>query len=427
MTFRIIRLGALASTRVSNVDKHSVDGQVPVRLCNYTDVYYGETLTNDLEFMRATATQSQVRAFRLAAGDTLITKDSETADDIGIPAYVANAGHDLVCGYHLAVIRPDQTKIHPRYLFWSMSSDEVAAQWEVLATGVTRVGLKSTELKTVRVQLPETLDDQRAIADYLDRETAEIDLLIEKQTALIDRLRERKIETIRHLVTRSGTGASPSPAQTWTGDLPEGWSSTKVAWLFGRTSSGTTPSPEEILDSASGLIPWVNTAELREATIWTTRRAVAPETVARLSALRVFPSGTILLAMYGATIGRLGVLGVPAATNQACCALADTRSDRVEADFVFYALWAAREYFVLLASGGGQPNINQDKIRSLRLPLPPLQEQRRIVDHLNRETAKIDELIAKTERFIELTKERRSALITAAVTGQVDVTGRGAA
>lgn len=127
------------------------------------------------------------------------------------------------------------------------------------------------------------------------------------------------------------------------------------------------------------------------------------------------------MAMYGATIGRLGWLEVPAATNQACLALIGSRHGS-NPRFLVYAFRAARGELLLRASGGGQPNINADKVRSLRIPAPPATEQRQIADYLDRETAKIDTLIAKVEQHIALAKERRAALITAAVTGQIDVT-----
>ena len=145
------------------------------------------------------------------------------------------------------------------------------------------------------------------------------------------------------------------------------------------------------------------------------------ETVKAHSALRVYPVGTLLVAMYGATIGRLGILGIEATTNQACCAFVDPRSHLIEPRFIFYSLLAARDELILQSSGGGQPNINQDKLRSLRIPLPALEEQREIVAHLDGETARIDALIAKAGEHMALARERRGALITAAVTGQIDV------
>ncbi|HEV2773291.1 MAG TPA: hypothetical protein VGV57_10790 [Thermoleophilaceae bacterium] len=102
--------------------KKSIEGQPAVRLCNYTDVYYRDTITADQEFMEATATPEQVAMFRLLPGDVLITKDSETPEDIGVPAFVAHGASDLVCGYHLALLRPRAGQVEPRFLYWSMCS-----------------------------------------------------------------------------------------------------------------------------------------------------------------------------------------------------------------------------------------------------------------------------------------------------------------
>ena len=122
--------------------------------------------------------------------------------------------------------------------------------------------------------------------------------------------------------------------------------------------------------------------------------------------------------MYGATIGRVGILGISATTNQACCALA--KPSGIEGRFAFYVLLAARPYIVGLATGGGQPNVNQEVIRSLRIPLPPLAEQRSIVSFLDRETSKIGALIAKQTEFLTRLDEHRRALITELVTHGLD-------
>lgn len=112
----------MATVRVSNVDKKSVDGEPPVRLCNYTDVYYRNEITPRQEFMTASASPAQISAFRLHRDDVIITKDSETAEDIGVPAYVRSTAPDLVCGYHLAMLRPQPRLLDGRFLYWFMSS-----------------------------------------------------------------------------------------------------------------------------------------------------------------------------------------------------------------------------------------------------------------------------------------------------------------
>ncbi len=111
-----VPLRAVADTKFSNVDKLTKAGERPVRLCNYTDVYNNDYITQDIEFMEATTAQPEIDKFRLQVGDVIITKDSETPYDIGIPARVDYAADDLVCGYHLALLRPNQEVVDPDYL-----------------------------------------------------------------------------------------------------------------------------------------------------------------------------------------------------------------------------------------------------------------------------------------------------------------------
>ncbi len=100
------RLRTVAEMRVSNVDKHADENEIPVRLCNYVDVYKNKRISQDMTFMKATASCEEIERFRLHTDDVLITKDSETWDDIGVPALVTEPADDLISGYHLALLRP---------------------------------------------------------------------------------------------------------------------------------------------------------------------------------------------------------------------------------------------------------------------------------------------------------------------------------
>ncbi len=205
--------------------------------------------------------------------------------------------------------------------------------------------------------------------------------------------------------------------QQWIGCVPQSWQCRQVSYIFGTISSGTTP-PTDAEKYYDGDICWVTTGELRESIITDTEKRVTHDAIRELSALKVYPPGTLLIALYGATIGRVGILGVNACTNQACCALAHPTS--FEISFAYYCLIAVREHLLVIASGGGQPNINQDKIRALRLPVPPHDEQFAIASFLDHETAKIDALVAEQERLIALLKEKRQAVISHAVTKGLD-------
>lgn len=203
----------------------------------------------------------------------------------------------------------------------------------------------------------------------------------------------------------------------WLGEVPEEWEVWKIAHAFKTIGSGTTPSTA-IQAYFEGSIPWVTTGELRETVLTDTSKLLSEKALQDYSALTLFPTGSIVMAMYGATIGRLGILGTPATTNQACCVL--TNSTVISNMYLYYWLMAFREEIVQLGSGGGQPNISQDKIINLKVSAPSYEEQTAITNFLDHETTKIDTLIAKQERMIELLGEKRSALISHAVTKGID-------
>ena len=205
----IRKLKYISSIQFSNVDKHTVEGEKPVRLCNYVDVYHKDFITADLNFMEATAPPAQVEKFALKGGDVIITKDSEAWDDIAVPAYVSSDMHDVLCGYHLAQIRPKTKWADGKYLFRAFCSRGINDQFRVAATGVTRYGLGKYWLDNGLFLVP-PIEEQRAIAAFLDRETERIDALITKVQESIDLLKEYRTALISHAVTR---GLAPLPSR----------------------------------------------------------------------------------------------------------------------------------------------------------------------------------------------------------------------
>jgi type I restriction enzyme S subunit len=205
----------------------------------------------------------------------------------------------------------------------------------------------------------------------------------------------------------------------WLGRVPDHWVTKKLLYWISGYGSGTTPSSED--EYSTDGHPWVTTGELRENTVFSTEKRVTQDALKNNSALKLHPAGSLVIAMYGATVGRLGVLGIDATLNQACFAIHP--SERIRIPFLRNWFEGFRSELVGLATGAGQPNISGDKIRNLLLPCPPdLSEQAAIIAHLDRETARIDALIEKKTRFIELLREKRQALITHAVTKGLDPT-----
>jgi len=194
------KLKHIAAVNFSSVDKHSVEGEKPVHLCNYVDVYYNDYITPDIAFMEATATQEEIWRFTLKRGDVLVTKDSEEWNDIAVSAYVADELQGVVCGYHLAHIRANPVASCGEYIFRAFSARGINDQFRVEATGITRYGLSKYALDNSLFPVP-PFKEQRAISAFLDRETSRIDMLINKVEESMETLREYRTALISAAVT----------------------------------------------------------------------------------------------------------------------------------------------------------------------------------------------------------------------------------
>jgi type I restriction enzyme S subunit len=194
--WREVQLKDIAAISFSGVDKKSRPGQKRVCLCNYMDVYNNNYITADMDFMWATASDAEIEKFSLDIGDIMITKDSETPDDIGVPSVVTEKLDNVVCGYHLALIKPNREKIDPIFLTKQIGYERVANQFSRLANGATRFGLTTSSVKGVRLRHPK-LEEQIRIATVLSTCDREIELLRRKEIAL----REQKKGLMQKLLT----------------------------------------------------------------------------------------------------------------------------------------------------------------------------------------------------------------------------------
>ena len=159
-------LSELVDLTLSSVDKKSKSGEQEVQLCNYMDVYSNSFINGNLNFMMATASEREIARCSLAAGDVVITKDSETHDDIGVPALVREDIPDLVCGYHLAILRPKPSKVSGPYLYYALQAQDVQHQFHSFANGITRFGLRKSDIELVEIPSP-PLKEQQDIAHVL--------------------------------------------------------------------------------------------------------------------------------------------------------------------------------------------------------------------------------------------------------------------
>ena len=197
--WEVKKIKEVASVKPSNVDKKSKEEEPKVLLCNYPDVYNYEFIVNDLPFMHATASYDQIRKLSLKKGDVIITKDSESANDIGVPAIVVEDLNNVVCGYHLAVISANDD-FNSKFLFRLLESKKINDQFMVAANGITRYGLGSYPIKNSYICIP-PIKEQYKISEFLDNEISKTYQIINKVESKIGLLEEYKESLIYNVVT----------------------------------------------------------------------------------------------------------------------------------------------------------------------------------------------------------------------------------
>ena len=394
--WEVKRLKSFATVQLSNVDKKSAEGQDAVRLSNYVDVYYNERIDDGIDFMPATATTEQIRRFSLRTGDVLITKDSETWTDIAVPAVVSEDLPGVLCGYHLAHIRPDG-HCDGRFLSRVFAAVGPCDQYHIAANGITRFGLTGDSIRAGVFAFP-PLHEQRAIAAFLDRETAKIDALVAKKERLIELLQEKRTALVSHAVTKGLDPDVPlkDSGVEWLGEIPAHWEVKKLKHLTHISSGFTLP---QSFDRYEGKYPVYG------------------------SNGRIGYCDRYLIANQAIVIGRVGASGtvnvVPERSWISDNALIVRIVGQTQLLWLRYILQAANlgEH----AAKNAQPIITATFVGDQALATPANSEQRAIAAFLDRETANIDALIAKVQEAIDRLKELRTALIAAAVTGKIDV------
>lgn len=198
--WKVKKLKYVSLVQPSNVDKKSNDKEIPVRLCNYVDVYKNEFITGDIDFMEATAKEDEIQKFKLKIGDVLITKDSETPTDIAVPAFVKIQNDDLVCGYHLAQIRANEEEILGEYIFRVFQSKDFNSNFEIAANGITRYGLGLDAIKSVLIPIPPK-EEQKEIVEFILSEVSKIDVITKRIMQEIELIKEYRTSLINEVVT----------------------------------------------------------------------------------------------------------------------------------------------------------------------------------------------------------------------------------
>ncbi|MFO0806150.1 MAG: hypothetical protein U0791_23860 [Gemmataceae bacterium] len=426
------KLKFIAAVQLSNVDKKSVEGEAAVRLCNYVDVYKNDHITPDMAFMDATASDRQIRDFTLRADDVLITKDSEAWNDIAVPALVTSDLDGVLCGYHLAHIRPKPEVMTGGYLFRAIAAEGIADQFRVAANGITRFGIGKDEITGALFPVP-PLEEQHAIADFLDRKTTQIDGVIAKKQQMIDLLHKKRQALISEAVTKGLDPDVPTKDSgiEWLGRVPRHWSVERLKYSISKIEQGWSPQcdnrPAEEDEWGVLKVGCGNGDEFDPS-----EQKALPLDVAPMPEYEI-RSGDILMSR-GNTRELVGAASLVKNVRHRLmlCDLLyrfHAQPRRADAEFLVFSLRSPHVRFQIEREASGtsasMKKVGQETIRELVICLPPVDEQKTIITRLRPLLDQHDQIVHRIESQITKLREYRQTLISAAVTGQIDVSKEG--
>lgn len=400
------RIDAVADVLFSNVDKHTLDDEIRVRLCNYIDVYNNEKITADIDFMVASADAREITKFQIHPGDVLATKDSETPEDIAIPALVTEELPGVLCGYHLAMIRPRSNRVTGPYISWLHNSKQFRAQYEANAVGVTRFGLAQSAFKSALIPLPSNKERDLIVA-YLDASCAAVSVAVaakRRQLEILDNMRDAALHSaFAHLTQEPLERIKDVAEKIGSGVTPEGG------------AAGYLDSGIPLLRSQN-----VHFDGLRLQDV----AFISAQTHAEMSSSQIQP-GDVLLNITGASIGRCTFVPVgfgEGNVNQHVCIIRP--GPKIDHRFLtsFLASPIGQDQILSTFTGASRQGLSHKELGLIRVPLPRLQKQSETVELINHEDIKNRQLRYVIQRQIDTLIDYRNSLIHECVTGQRRIT-----
>lgn len=420
-------------------------GQVPIHwgtkslkyLCTYNDEVLPDSTSKEFELEYVdigsvsstegiTNTENMVfekapsRAKRVVQdGDVIISTVRTYLEAI---APINNPPRNMIVSTGFAVIRPNEY-LYKGYAAYCLRAKGFIKEVVSLSVGVSYPAINATDLVSIKIpSLP--FNEQTQIANFLDHETAQIDTLIEKQQTLIQLLKEKHQAVISHTVTKGLNPDAPmkDSGVEWLGDVPKHWEFIKFDYVINAVGDIDHYMPSSI-DSG---IPYVMTGDLRDLISeinFENCKQVAHSDYVKLSRKIKASKDDIILARY-ATIGTLSYVDIDAdfLVSYSCVTI-KPNEERTSGRYLFRYLksQAFLQAITMYINSNTQGNVGIDSLRNVKVVMPPLSEQEEIINFLNDEVTKIDQLLDKAKLAITLMQERRTALISAAVTGKIDV------
>ena len=420
-----IRIKYVSDFRLSSVDRHVNKEEIVVSICHYPNVYYNERIYRSTGLPSGTCTEKQFKQFSVKDKDILITKDSESSNDIGVPCLIAEDLENTVCGYHLGHFR-FFGDIDSNFIFRFIQSDNARSYFEHSSNGITRYALGKDSITSLVLPVP-PIQEQHQISQFLDKKTSKIDSLIEKIERKIKLLKEQRTALINQCVTK---GLDPNAEMKdsgveWIGEIPNHWDTKRLA-SFGSFYKGKSITKGDLRVTGQPCILY--------SQIYTSYDRIAAEVHSYIEQ-RLFDHSIkvtkdiFLFTCSGETADEIGKcvlyygdeeisIGGDIVTYKL---QPDSQFDPVFLSFVFNCKYS--QFFKASNSRGEiVVHIYKNQLRELRVVFPDIEEQIEISQYLNKKTSQINFLSVKLQRKIELLKEYRQSLISNIVTGKVKVT-----
>lgn len=377
-----------------------------------------------------------VRIADVTASDAYLSKTEQRLSELGSSLSVKMQPGQLFLSIAGSVGKPIITNIKccihdgfvyfpelngdPKFLFYIFLSGQPYLGLGKLGT---QLNLNTDTVGAITIGYP-PLPEQKAIAAFLDKKTAEIDALIAKKEELLKLLAEQRTALITHAVTKGLNLSAPMKDSgiDWLGHIPAHWDVKKVKYVANRVYTGGTPpstGPDYFED---GSVAWFSPSDFRDENIYlgNSKKKVRHE-VFEETGIKLFPENSVLLVGIGATLGKVGVSKEACTSNQQINAIVP--KENILPAFLTYFLLVQRSTLKIISNSTTLGIINQEKTKSVELALPPIEEQQKILDYVDGKLKHMDAVVDKTQQAIDRLKEYRTALITNAVTGKIDVRG----
>ena len=417
-------LGDLGTLTTSSVDKNVASGEAPIRLVNYMDVYENNFIERSLDLMEVTATSAEIERFQVEVGDILFTPSSETPDDIGHSAVVADPLPNTLHSYHTVRLRPHTPdRLDVRFSGWFANGNAVLEHFRRRATGSTRYTLSIGDFQSAPVDLPPP-SEQRSIAQVLDtlatltRMTVQgVQKLRLIKTGLLSDLLHYGVDADGRL--RQIPGHEKDFKESAWGEVPTSWDVVPLGQVA-EVLNGSTPSRTRSDYWTNGNVPWlastkVNDYRVRTPSALISRRALGD------SSLRLLPPGAVIIGMIGQgkTRGMSARLDIPATINQNIAGVIPSK----RIDGVFLHLFLHSHYQDLRSGGRGsnQDALNSSLVAAFPIVLPPIAEQRAIAAMVETIETRLDSEERKARKLTLLAVGVREALLTRHAASRVPV------